>query len=331
MRIVYLRAALILLSTFTLALFPLLAISGGSSECRPPHNQCGHSDGDTDHGDNGSNSSIGDVTGGIGTGGSVGSVEVSAETEVSAEAVADSSSESSAESTSNAAGGSVGDITINNGDIIPANTTHSSKIKLENTPDMVTFSPGSGDACKAHIGASLAIPGLGTGITIPLPGVECRKLKYYDRMISAGQYQTAEIMFCALKEVRKEFREMNLDCIDTLTIYVEPVPVTEVPVEKAAPEVFSASSMVANLTEEQYEALKSEIAENDAMQHEVNAAQMEQLQVQQALLKDQEDELERLRREAQALRAAEEARKMAEIESRAKFAKRLAAKEPQGE
>lgn len=117
---------------------------------------------------------------------------------------------------------SVGDITVNNITEIPANTTH--KARIENTPDIVTITPGSGDSCKAHIGFGVSIPGLGTSMNIPLPGKECRKLKAYDRAMAAEQWQAAEIMFCSFKEVKAEFRSFGLDCIDVLTLYAPPGP-----------------------------------------------------------------------------------------------------------
>ena len=326
MKFIYLRATLLLIAMCAVALFPVYAMAGGD-KCQSSHNQCGHDgNGNTsdDTADSFGGSGYGGDGGAGGAGGSVGdigseSVSV-AEAEASAEASATSSSSAEGGSAT-AQGGTVGDININTGANIPANTTHSAKIRVENTPDMVNITPGSGDDCKAHIGASLSIPGLGTGLTIPLPGVECRKLKYYDRMIAAGQYQTAEFMFCALKDVKKEFKAMHLDCVDTLTIYVVPEPVTQ------QPDTFSVNEMVAQLTDEQYEKLKQEMFANDAEQQKIDAQQMEQYQVQQAALESQADELARLRREAKALRDAEEARKREEAEAQAKFAARLKAKE----
>ena len=119
----------------------------------------------------------------------------------------------------------VGDISIDASTNIPANTTQ--KARIENTPDVVTITPGSGDSCKAHIGFGASIPGLGTSLNIPLPGKECRKLKAYDRLIAAEQWQGAEIIFCSLKEVDREFRDLQLDCIEILTLYVVPGPEPE--------------------------------------------------------------------------------------------------------
>ena len=117
---------------------------------------------------------------------------------------------------------SVGDITINDLTEIPANTTH--KARIENTPDIVTITPGSGDTCKAHIGFGVAVPGLGTSMNIPLPGKECRKVRAYDRAVAMEQWQAAEIMFCSFKEVKAEFRSFGLTCIDILTLYLPPSP-----------------------------------------------------------------------------------------------------------
>jgi len=86
----------------------------------------------------------------------------------------------------------------------------------------VNITPGSGDTCKAHIGANLSLPGLGTGLTIPLPGRECRKLKYYDRMITLGDTNAAEIIFCGLKDIKAEFKQLGLDCRETVSIHVVP-------------------------------------------------------------------------------------------------------------
>jgi hypothetical protein len=218
-----------------------------------------------------------------------------------------------------ASGGSVGDININNGDTIPANTTHKAKIKIENTPDIVTITPGSGDNCKAHIGANVSIPGLGTGLNIPLPGKECRKLKYYDRMVAMGDLNAAEIIFCSLKEVATEFRQLDLDCRDTLSIYAEPIANFNEPqlLEESVvvAEAWSADQLVAQLSDEQYEELRTQIEETD-----------EEYEEQRTIIKSQADELARLKREAERLKAEQAARKAAEAASQAKFKARLAAK-----
>jgi len=136
---------------------------------------------------------------------------------------ADSDANASADSNStSSAGAEAGASVINNitGDTIPADTTHRAKIKIENTPDIVTITPGSGDTCKAHIGFGVAIPGLGTSMNIPLPGKECRKLKAYDRALAMRQWQAAEIMFCSLKEVKAEFKSVGLNCVNTLTLHL---------------------------------------------------------------------------------------------------------------
>ena len=181
----------------------------------------------------------------------------------------------------------------------------------------MTITPGSGDNCKAHIGANLSIPGLGTGLNIPLPGKECRKLKYYDRMIAMGDLNAAEIIFCALKEIEAEFRQLDLDCRDTLSIYIEPVIESAVIVED-----WSANELVAQLSDEQYEELKSQIKETDEEYEKVEYAQAQQ----RSIIETQAEELARLKREADRLKAEQEARKRAEAEAQAKFKARLAAK-----
>ena len=122
------------------------------------------------------------------------------------------------------AGASASASLVNEAAEIPANTTHKLDARIENTPDIVTITPGSGDSCKAHIGFGASIPGLGTSLNIPLPGKECRKLKAYDRLMAADQFQAAEIIFCSLKEVRTEFKAVGLACIEVLTLYVVPGP-----------------------------------------------------------------------------------------------------------
>lgn len=77
------------------------------------------------------------------------------------------------------------------------------------------------------------MPGLGTGLTIPLPGRECRKLKYYDRMISLGDTNAAEIIFCGLKDIEREFKELGLNCRATLSIHVVlPEPTGQVTIDE---------------------------------------------------------------------------------------------------
>lgn len=89
-----------------------------------------------------------------------------------------------------------------------------------------------------------------------------------------------------------------------------------------ADESWSADELVAQLTDEQYEDLKSQIQDNDE-----DYAMVEQRQVQQAMvIESQADELARLKREAEALKAEQEARKKAEAEAQEKFKSRLAAK-----
>ena len=214
-------------------------------------------------------------------------------------ATSDASSESDAAATATSgaeAASSVGDITIE-GDTIPADTTHRSKVTLENTPDIVTITPGSGDRCKAHIGFGVAVPGLGTSLNIPLPGKECRKLNYYDRMIASGDMMAAEIIFCSLKEIDKEFRELELDCRDTLSLYIVPLP----------------EPMGVNLSPDEYDELlaqaaSSEQVEEYAEQSEYRYAQQQSLLEElQADADDDDAEIERLKREAAELQAARKA------------------------
>ena len=204
------------------------------------------------------------ATGGAGgEGGAGGNSDASAGAEASASAGAEAG----------ATGGNVGDITIE-GDTIPANTTHQADIELKNTPDIVNITPGSGDDCKAHIGANLSLPGLGTGVTIPLAGRECRKLKYYDRMIGQGDYNAAEIIFCSLKDVQREFRELGLNCRDTLSIYVVPPPVGQV-----------------ILTNSEYDELMAEAVQKEEFEEVVEKAEYRYAQ-QQSLIEELQDEVE---------------------------------------
>ena len=98
-------------------------------------------------------------------------------------------------------------------------------------------------------------------------------------------------------------------------------------VAAAAPEPeFNVETLVADLTDEQYEQLRYEMQMQDA----ANTEQYELVEYRQAqqknLIESQAEELERLRKEAEALRVAEEARKAAEAEAQQKFKARLAAK-----
>jgi hypothetical protein len=211
--------------------------------------------------------------------------------------------ESNAQGGEGGAGGDadavVGDITIDASTDIPANTTH--KARIENTPDVVTITPGSGDSCKAHIGFGVAVPGLGTSLNIPLPGKECRKLKAYDRLIAAEQWQGAEIIFCSLKEVDREFDDLELNCIDILTLYLvpgpEPVGVT---VSQADYDLLVAQAEAAEAVEEYAEQSEYRYVQQ---QHMIEALEEDAA--------DDDNEIERLKKrvndevaEADARRAA---------------------------
>lgn len=318
-----LGAIAILTFSFACVLFSVAALADG----RPPHNRPpdnrppdqrtevdvdqsqrqhqgqlqGQQQGQTAHG--GTATAEG---GAGGSGGAGGDAQSSSGAEASAGAEASSSS----------AGGNVGDITIE-GDAIPADTTHQADIELKNTPDIVNITPGSGDTCKAHIGANLSLPGLGTGLTIPLPGKECRKLKYYDRMVDQGDLNAAEIIFCGLKDIKAEFRELGLDCRETLSIFVP------------------ATGQVI-LTEGEYDNLMAEAVQKEEFEEAVEQAEYRYAQQQSLIEALQEEvsdhdveaeEIERLKREAADLRREQEARKAAEEESKLKFKQRLSAKE----
>lgn len=205
---------------------------------------------------------------------------------------------------------------VNNitGDTIPADTTHRAKIKIENTPDIVTVTPGSGDTCKAHIGFGVAVPGLGTSMNIPLPGKECRKLKAYDRAIAMRQWQAAEIMFCSLKEVKAEFKSFGLKCVDILTLHLhrltpDPEPVAgKVSITQAEYAELQFAQVQAEDYEEQQQMVADKFAQYDNL-----------IEERQAEHERDDAEIERLRREAAALRAAEKEREEREMTKQSAF------------
>ena len=212
------QAALLVIFMCACILVPVLATASGD-DCRRGHQQCGHDDGGDNYGGDGGDGGSGGRGGSGGDGGSVGDVTVDTGVDVQSDQFQQQDQE---QHQGQEAVATTGDITIDNSTDIPADTTHQAKIEIENTPDIVNITPGSGDSCKAHIGGTLSLPGLGTGLTIPLPGRECRKLKYYDRMIALGDTNAAEIIFCGLKDVKAEFRALGLDCRDTVSIHVVP-------------------------------------------------------------------------------------------------------------
>lgn len=242
-----------------------------------------------------------------GQGGEGGASDASADAGAEASAAADAA----ATANSDATGGSVGDITVE-GDTIPADTTHRLDAKIKNTPDIVTITPGSGDDCKAHIGFSASVPGIGTGLNIPLPGKECRKLKAYDRAIAMRQWRAAEIMFCSLKEVKAEFRDFGLVCVDILTLHITPLPPPEptgaVSISEAEYETLLMAQQQTEEFEEQQELVADKFAQYDNLIAERNRQNAED-----------DAEIERLKREAAALRAAEEDREGREMVQQSAF------------
>jgi hypothetical protein len=243
--------------------------------------------------------------------------------DASADAGAEASAEAEAAATANsdATGGSVGDITFE-GDTIPANTTHKLDAKIKNTPDIVTITPGSGDDCKAHIGFSASVPGIGTGLNIPLPGKECRKLKAYDRAIAMRQWRAAEIMFCSLKEVKAEFKDFGLVCVDILTLHITKLPEPEptagkVSIGEAEYELLLMAQQQTEEFEEQQQMVEDKFAQYDNLIEEREAEH-----------EADDAEIERLKREAAALRASQEERKEREMTQQSAFgalySKRLA-------
>lgn len=259
-------------------------------------------------------------TGYGGRGGQGGASDASSDASANADAAADAA----ATANSDATGGSVGDITIE-GDTIPADTTHRLDAEIKNTPDIVTITPGSGDDCKAHIGFSASVPGIGTGLNIPLPGKECRKLKAYDRAIAMRQWRAAEIMFCSLKEVKKEFKDFGLNCTDVLTLHITPLPTPEptagsVSISEDEYELLLMAQQQTEEFEEQQEMVADKFAQYDSL--------IEEREKQHA---DDDAEIERLKREAAALRAAEDDREQREMTQQTAFSalyeKRLAQEE----
>ncbi len=278
---------------------PLWA-SGSNDDCNGVGN-CNDIDIDVNEG--------GDGYGGEGgTGGN-------ADSDANSSADADAAADAAAAAEANAEGGSVGDINIT-GDTIPADTTHRAKIKIENTPDIVTITPGSGDTCKAHIGFGVAIPGLGTSMNIPLPGKECRKLKAYDRAIAMRQWQAAEIMFCSLKEVKAEFKEFGLVCVDILTLHLhrltpDPAPATTTNNVSIGQDEYELLLMAQQQTEE-FEEQQKMVADKFAQYDNL-------IEERQAEHERDDAEIERLKREAAALRAAEEEREEREMTQQSAF------------
>lgn len=232
---------------------------------------------------------------------------------------ADSDADASANSNStSSAGAEAGASVINNitGDTIPADTTHRAKITIENTPDIVTITPGSGDTCKAHIGFGVSVPGLGTSMNIPLPGKECRKLKAYDRAIAMRQWQAAEIMFCSLKEVKAEFKSFGLVCVDILTLHLhrltpDPEPVTttkKISITEAEYNGLLLAQVQAEDYEEQQKMVVDKFAQYDNL-----------IEERERQIAEDDAEIEKLKREAAALRALEEKREQREMTQQSAF------------
>ena len=320
------QLALGLLLLFGWLIFATPAYAG-DDDCRRGHEQCGHDDGDDNGGQAQSESES------IATAESTAAADATSYSEGGSSSSSSEGGSATAEGGSaevgdttatggNAEGGSVGDITVNTGNEIPADTTHKADIRIENTPDVVTITPGSGDSCKAHVGFSASVPGIGTGMTIPLPGKECRKLRAYDRAVAMEQWQAAEIMFCSLKEVKAEFRGFGLNCVDILTLYVVPSPTETIGQIILTGDEYDAL-LVAQVQKEEFEDAVEQ-AENRYSQQQslINALQEEV-----AGFDSEADELERLKKEAARIAAEQEARKQAEALSRAKFKERLAKKE----
>jgi len=202
--------------------------------------------------------------------------------------------------------------TVNvSGDVIPADTTHieTQDIKLKNTPDNVMVTPGSGDACKAHVGANLSIPGLGAGLTIPLPGKECRKLIYYDRLMEIGRYEAAAKLFCDLKEVFATFGKDEAIC-EAAVLYVVPKPPLPPTSDNNKP---PSGRLMADVTQEEYE-----------QQHEMVEQRYEQ---QQEVIETQETELKALEARVEKALIERDKRDKAREESEAKFQAIVAGKD----
>ncbi len=284
---------------------------GNGGSCNGIANCNTHNDGGDGYGGDGYGGEGGDGGTGTGYGGEGGE---------GGDADASSNSESEANSTSSA-GAEAGASVINNitGDTIPADTTHRAKITIENTPDIVTITPASGDTCKAHIGFGVSIPGLGTSMNIPLPGKECRKLKAYDRAIAMRQWRAAEIMFCALKEVKAEFKEHGLVCVDILTLHLHPLtpdPKPDNPRPTAGKVVITEDEyhglLLAQVQAEDYEKQQQMVADKFAQYDSL-------IEERQAEHERDDAEIERLKYEAAALRKLEQEREQREMVQQSAF------------
>lgn len=148
------------------------------------------------------------------------------------------------------------------------------------------------------------------GLNIPLPGRECRKLKYYDRLMQIGQYEAAARIFCELKEVKKAFERDEMLCREAVLYVPDPTP--QMMMRAPAREIPDE--------EEIRQEVRAEI-EDEHEQVEYRMAQ------QQNLLASQKEELEQLRREAEELRRRVEAEEAAEKKSQQKFRQLLEQKE----
>jgi hypothetical protein len=314
---------LMLVGWLSFAIAPAYA---GDNECRRSHNECGHDDGDDQGGQAQSESEA------IATAESTATADSSSYSEggeggaggEGGTAISEGGSVGDTTATGGE-GGSVGDININSGDTIPADTTHYEKqdIRVENTPDIVTITPGSGDTCKAHIGFGASVPGIGTNLNIPLPGKECRKLKAYDRAVAMDQWQAAEIMFCSLKEVKTEFRTFGLNCVDILTLYV--------PIDTTGQITITADEydglLVAQVQKEEFE----DAVEQAEMRYSQQQSLIDALQEEVSDNEIDQQELERIKREAAIIRAKQEAEEKQQADVRAQFKRRLDAREIKGE
>lgn len=194
----------------------------------------------------------------------------------------------------------------------------STNVSTENNSTNVVLVPNNNTAnCMRVWGISFGTHEGAAGLGLPTRDASCDFEQAADDAAALGNHRIAWFWRCHKKNLYKQFKnggndkEAIIKCFDEMSHMLDPTPAGKVMI----PEEEYENLLMAQVQQEEVERVQDKIIHQQSLIDEL-----------QAELEDHEvdaKELERLKREAARLRAAQEAEEKQQAETRAKFKRRL--------
>lgn len=256
------------------------------------------------------------------------------------EATAKSSSRASAESTSGAsatggsasaeggAGGAGGAASATNDGV--QNSTEINSRTENNSTNIVLVPNNNTENCLRVWGLSFGRDGTAGGIGVPTRSAACDFEQAADDAAALGNHRLAWYWRCHKKNIYKPFKQKGEDnqtaitqCYNEMWQLLAPEPDPEPVGYQLVPDEEYQELLMAQVQQEEIELLEDRYSQQQSL--------IEELQEEIAEHDAEQADIERLKREAASLRAAQEAEEKKDADIRAQFKARLARYEESGE